>query len=315
MSKKTKSQLSLLAGIAVVVLICHFATDARFLTAKNIRIVLSHAVFPVLASYGLMFIFSSGMIDLSVGANILLSANVGALLATSLGLGYPGLFAGCVICAVLAGQLSVQSTLRLNIPSWISGLGSALVLEAILCLWSTAQTAKAMKLPNLGDLRFFGKAPGMFILLVICVIAAYIIYNKTTLGINLQAMGGNSAVAKVMGINTRKTLILSTVVGGIFVGLAALENISFSGQLASASGLNSLTTIFKSLAATLLADSIANIFSKPIGILMSGILVVALFNVLTLLGVPSGNYQNIALGVVVVFCGILSHIGYKGVVK
>ena len=160
-----------------------------------------------------------------------------------------------------------------------------------------------------------GQMPGMLILLIIAFVAAYIIFNRTTLGINLQAMGGNSQVAQVMGIKAKKTLIGATVVGGIFVGLAAVNHISFAGKLDCSSGLNSLNIIFKSLAATLLADSIQNIVTKPVGILISGISVVALFNILTLFGVPSGTYQNIALGIVVILCGILSHLNDKGVVK
>ena len=314
MGKRTKSQILLSAGIIVTIIVFHILTGGKLLTAKNITVILSHAVFPVLASYGLMFIFSGGLIDLSVGANILLSANVGALLAGRLGFGYPGLIFGCILCAIVAGQLSVQCTLQLHIPAWISGLGSALILEAVLASWSTFEAARSEKLPNV-TLRFFGRSPGMFILLAVGFLIAYIIFNKTSLGINLQAMGGNSTVSRMMGIDTKKTLILATIIGGFFIGLAAMEDISFAKKLDCSTGLNSLNLIFRSLAATLLADSIANIFTKPVGILISGILVVALFNILTLLGVPSGNYQNIALGVVVIFCGILSHIGYKGVAK
>lgn len=315
MNKRTKSQISLIVGLIVVFVICNFVVGGKLFRVTNITAILSHAVFPVLTAYGLMFIFSGGLIDLSVGANILLSANVGALLGERLGLGYPGMILGCVLCAVIAEQLSVQCSISLHIPAWISGLGSALILEAILAQWSTLEATRSEKLPNVINYRAFGRMPGMFILLAIGVVVAYIIFNKTTLGINLQAMGGNSSVAKVMGINPRKTLMGATIVGGIFIGLAALNNISFAGKLDCSSGLNSLNVIFKSLAATLLADSIANIFTKPVGILLSGFSVVALFNILTLMGVPSGNYQNIALGVVVIICGILSNIGRKGGVK
>lgn len=315
MNKKTKSQVGLIAGLIVVFVVFNVITHGKLLRSTNLMNILSHAVFPILTSYGLMFIFSGGLIDLSVGANILLSANVGAFLGERLGLGYPGIIIGCILCAVIAEQLPVQCSISLHIPAWISGLGSALVLEAILAQWATVEASRAEKLPNISNYRFFGKTPGMYILLIIGVVAAYIIFNKTSLGINLQAMGGNGGVAKVMGINPRKTLIGATVVGGIFIGMAAMHDISFAGKLDCTSGLNSLSLIFKSLATTLLADSIANIFSKPIGILLSGFSVVALFNLLTLLGVPSGNYQNIALGLVVIVCGILSHIGYKGVSK
>ncbi len=49
-----------------------------------------------------------------------------------------------------------------------------------------------------------GQMPGMLILLIIAFVAAYIIFNRTTLGINLQAMGGNSQVAQVMGIKAKR---------------------------------------------------------------------------------------------------------------
>jgi ribose transport system permease protein len=64
-----------------------------------------------------------------------------------------------------------------------------------------------------------------------------------------------------------------------------------------------------------LSGSIASILSPPVGILVSSFFVVSIFNVLTMLGVPSGTGQDIFLGVIVVVCGILSHLRHKGVVK
>ena len=315
MSKRTKYQIAFIAGVLVILIICNALVGGKLLSFRNIRTIISNSVFPVFTAFGLCFIFTGGLIDLSVGANILLSANFGAFLAESMGLGYPGLILGGILCAVVCEQLCVQWSLTLHIPAWISGLGSALILEAILAQWSAVLASKSQKLPNLTTYRALGKMPTMGIVLLIGFIAAYIIFNKTSLGINLQAIGGNAAVAEVMGVKVKKTILLATVVGGIFAGCAAITNISFTGKLDCSSGLNSLSTIFKALAATLLADSIQNIFTKPVGILLSGIAVVALFNILTLFGVPSGTYQNIVLGFVVIFCGILSHLRDRGVVK
>lgn len=315
MSKRTKSQIILIGSLIALLVICHFLVGGKLLTAKNIKTILSNSVFPVFTAFGLCFIFTGGLIDLSVGANILLSANFGAFLAENLGLGYPGLIIGCIACAVLCEQLCVQCSITLHIPAWISGLGSALILEAILAQWSAVLAAQSEKLPNLKVYRELGKMPTSAIVMLLGFAAAYIIFNKTTLGINLQSIGGNAAVAEVMGVKVKKTVLLATIVGGVFVGCAALTNISYTGKLDCSSGLNSLSTIFKALAATLLADSIVTIFTKPVGILFSGISVVALFNILTLFGVPSGTYQNIALGLVVIFCGVLSHLNYRGVVK
>ena len=225
MTKRLKSQLALLGGVCAIFVICNIAVGGKLLSSNNIMTIISHAVFPILASYGLMFIFSGGLIDLSVGANILLSANVGVFCAEGLGLGYPGLLLGAVLCAIVAEQLSVQCSITLHIPAWISGLGSALILEAILAQWSAMAAAQSEKLPNLANYRTFGRMPGMLILLGIGVVTAYIVFNQTTLGINLQAMGGNGHVAKLMGVNPRKTLMGATIVGGVFIGLAAVNEI------------------------------------------------------------------------------------------
>lgn len=316
MTKRLKSQLMLLGAVVAILIMCNIASGNRLLTEENIKTIMIHAVFPTFAAWGMCFIFSGGLIDLSVGANVLLSANVGALLASNFGLGYPGLIIGSVICAVICTQFTTHCAITLGIPAWIAGLGGALVLEAILSQWSIVVANKyAEKLPIMDAYRGLGKMPGAIILLVIGLIAAYMIFNKTTLGINLQAVGANSHVAETMGINPRKTIILATIIGGVFIGFAAINNISLSGKLECISGLNSLSAISKSLSATLLANSIVNIYTKPIGILFSSIAIAALFNILTLFGVPSGTGQNICLAIVIVACGILSNIKYKGVVK
>lgn len=315
MTKRLKAQLGLLGGLAIVLIICNFFAAGRLFTTENIRTIATHAVFPTFAAWGMCFIFSCGLIDLSIGANILLSANVGVLLA-NMGAGYVGLILGAVVCAVVCVQLSAHCSITLGIPAWVSGLGVALILEAILSQWSNyVAAAYAERLPVMNQYRALGKMPGAIILLFVGLVAAYIIFNKTTLGMNLQAVGGNAKVSESMGIKVRKTIILSTVAGGIFVGFAAINDISFAGKLDCTSGLSSLNIIFKSLAATLLADSIENIFTKPVGIFIASMAVAALFNILTLFSVPSGTGQNICLGAVVIFCGILSHLNYKEVVK
>ena len=79
--------------------------------------------------------------------------------------------------------------------------------------------------------------------------------------------------------------------------------------------MGSLSGIFKALAITLIAGSFSRIFNDIVGVLIGSVIVAGLFNVLTLLGVPSGTGQDICLAAVVLLCGILSSWGYKGVVK
>lgn len=312
---KYKSQVLLLGAFVLVLAICNITVGGKLLSLSNITVILSHAVFPVFIAWGMSFIFTAGIIDLSIGANILLSANIGVFLAENMGFGYLGLFLGTIASAIIIEHLCMRCTLTLQIPAWISGLGVALIAEAILSQWSTVMGARGGKLPILKNYAFFGKMPNKFLLLLVCLAIVYFLFNKTTIGINLRAIGGNASVAEVMGINRKRTIFISTAIGAVFIGLAAVIHISFMGKLQSVSGLGSLNTIFKALATVLLAESVQNIVSVPIGIVFSGIVVTGMFNVLTLYGVPSGTWQEFCLGVVVIVCGILSHLKEKGVVK
>lgn len=313
--KKIKAQILLLCAFLAVFLICNLIFKGKLLKPDNMKTIVSHAIFPIFTAWGMSFIFTTGIIDLSIGANILLSANIGAYCAETLKMGYIGLFLGTIVTSVIIEHLCVRCSQTLRIPAWISGIGAALIVEAILSQWATVLTGMGGKLPILKNYKMFGRMPAMAVLMLAGLAAAYFLFEKTKIGINLHAIGGNSSVAEVMGINTKRTIFISTMIGGIFIGLAALVQISFSGKLLSTSGLGSLNTIFKALATVLLAESIQNIVPTPIGIVFSGIAITGMFNILTLFGVPSGTWQQFTLGIVVVICGILSHLKEKEVVK
>jgi len=87
-------------GLLLVILIFALLTDApgRYLSAFNLRIVLSQTVIVALGAIGMTMIIVSGGIDLSVGASIALT---GVICATCLQAGWPPALA--VLAAVLAG--------------------------------------------------------------------------------------------------------------------------------------------------------------------------------------------------------------------
>ena len=65
----------------------------------------------------------------------------------------------------------------------------------------------------------------------------------------------------------------------------------------------------------LLAASFESVIGVPAGVLLGSLLIAGLFNCLTLLGVPSGTGQDIVLGLIVIGCGIISKLNFKGVSK
>ena len=52
----------------LVYLILNIVLGGRLLTPMNLKIILSHTVFPALVAWGMSFFFSTGIIDLSIGS-------------------------------------------------------------------------------------------------------------------------------------------------------------------------------------------------------------------------------------------------------
>lgn len=310
-----KKQVIVLAVLIIVFVLLNFLAGGALITLRNLRTIFVHSIFHALTAWGLCFIFTTGLCDLSIGAIVLLSANVGGLLGEELGLGYPGMILGSVAVAILCEHVCTRCSIQLGIPSWISGLGCALVFEAVLSIWANSIAAGGRQLPRVNTFDALGELPGMLVVWLVGFAAAYLLFNYSTIGLNLRAVGANESVATAMGIQRNKTIYIATLIGAIFVGIAATVQISYSGFLSAKTGLNSLSSIFKGLATLLLAQSFEDTFSMPVGIAISSVVVMGIFNVLTMFGVPSGTGQEICLGVIVILCGVLSHLHYKGVVK
>jgi ribose transport system permease protein len=97
--------------------------------------------------------------------------------------------------------------------------------------------------------------------------------------------------------------------------MASAVNVSYGGRVGMASGLQSIATIFTPLAAFLLASALQRFMNIIIGAAVSAVFITSIFNVLTLLGVPTGPWQQVVMGASVLICGILSQRRVKEVVN
>jgi len=113
----------------------------------------------------------------------------------------------------------------------------------------------------------------------------------------------------------RKTLLHAAVLGGIFLGLAGAVNESYASRVMPVTGLSSVSLIFTALAGFLLAGSLNKYMNLTLSIVIGIFIITSLFNVLTILGVPSGTWQQTVMGLTVIISGIASQRKNKGVVK
>lgn len=306
--------LAILIGLIIIYVILNIFLEGRFLTYKNFSLIFTHAVIPCFLAWGMSVGFTLGMMDFSVGAIIVLAANAAGY--GGLALGYPGLFLAAIAIAALLIFANYNVFVRTAVPSWVAGLGLALFYEAIGYLYTTLRLKQGNQVIDLGTVcRGLLSPPFNYLMVAIGLVLAYLLFNRMSIGLNIRATGSNSTIAKMMGINTKRTVLIGALVAGLFIGMASALNESYSGRVQPMTGLGTIAQLFQPMAAFLLAISIRRIISPTFGIVLSAFFVASIFTALTMFGVPSGTFQEVALGLIVILCGIMAQRNFKGVVK
>ena len=238
-SGKTTGYITLVALVVLSWLIFMILTPGNFGKPANLLSYFEASLMVSAGAVGFFFVMVMGMFDFSIGANIMLSSIVGAVMASRFGLGYPGLILGCIITGALVGTLNGFLYVTLRIPSMIVTTGLALIYEAIASYIAGGQSAT---LPS--DLRALGSMPGNLILAVIAFVAAFLLLNYTRIGTYTYAIGSNEFVAKNMGINVNKYKVIAFIISGAFFGVEAILTISYGSSMVAETGMLSMSRNF-----------------------------------------------------------------------
>ena len=313
--KRSRTMLIiLLVCIVAVLVILNVIVGGKLLTFTNIRVLIQSTTPSCLVAWGFLIVFTGNITDLSPGSVIIVASTVSGLMCVRFGL------VAMLIFGILTGIGCIVFNFTLyrvtKVPPWIAGLGMTMVYEAIVGAYAGWCTSNMQKVVTLsGDQRAFGTEPGIYFMLIIGFVIAYILYNRTNWGVNYRAVGDNEEVAKIMGINPTKTIILAGVAAGFFFGFAGVVKEAFAGFANASSGLSSLGTIFQAMAAVLLAMALGSMINVVIAVPIACFLIILIFNILTLMGVPSGTFQDTLLGLILIVFAILANRKTKGVVK
>ena len=131
LSGKTLGYVVLVILVFVSWAIFKIITPNNFGKPENLLSYFEASLMVSAGAVGFFFVMVMGMFDFSIGANIMLSSIVGAVLASRFGLGYPGLILGCVLTGALVGTINGVFYVTLRIPSMIVTTGLALIYEAV----------------------------------------------------------------------------------------------------------------------------------------------------------------------------------------
>ena len=239
MSGTVKGYLILFGLVILSWAVFKILTPANFGSPANLLSYFEASLLAAVGAVGFYFVLVMGMFDFSIGANIMLSAIVGCVFATRIGLGYAGLIIGSIITGAIVGLLNGFFYVKLRIPSMIVTTGLALIYESVA---NYIAGGVEQTLPS--DLRALGQMPGNLILAVLAFVLAYVLLNYTKVGTYTYAIGSNEFVAKNMGINVNLYKVLAFVISGAFFGIMAVLTISYGSSMVAVTGMASMSRNF-----------------------------------------------------------------------
>ncbi|GMX61639.1 galactose/methyl galactoside ABC transporter permease MglC [Paenibacillus elgii] len=233
----------LVAGIA--------ASDPRFLSVDILRDILLQNSTRAIIALGAAFVLITGGTDLSSGRVVGLTAVLSAsMLQTA---DYPRRFfpdmpdlpvwAPILIgiaAGLLVGLINGWIVSKLSVPPFIATLGTMVIVYGANSIYFDLKPNESQPIAGLRhDFTTIGTGfigpngpyslPYIVIIAIVVAFIVWVVFNKTRLGKNMYAIGGNMQAAVVSGINVKRNLIYIYAIAGALYGLGGVLEAARTG--------------------------------------------------------------------------------------
>ncbi len=307
LSKDMQQLVYRLLAAGLLCLALSIASDA-FLTSNNILNVLRQASLLFFLASGLTLVILTGGLDLSVGANIGLSACMAATAIKATGSPVLGTLAG-LATGLLIGLCNGLMVAKLRIPSFIATYGMLWVLHGITYYYMAGESIHGFppEFRQIGSGYFLG-IPIPIYLMVVFLLAGTFFAQRTVWGQQIYAIGANPVAARLTGIPVDRRLILVYAFSGAMAGVASIV---FLARLNSAEGDIGETMTLPAIAAVLIGGaSLFGGIGSVFGTFIGALILTLVLNGMNLLAV-NASWQPLVTGAIVIFAVWLDMYGRK----
>ncbi|WP_207207032.1 ABC transporter permease [Agromyces binzhouensis] len=297
------------APIGLVVLVIVFSIlSPSFLTIGNIQSMLVAAAILVILAVAQSFVITTGGIDLSISATMTLGA-VGFGLSWQAGLGFWPSAVIALLSSAVIGLVNGLLIAKGKVTDFIATLGTLSVATGLALILTSGRPISITSVELLrlttGSVWIIGFP---FILAIVVGIVAWFLMFRMRFGLHVQAVGGSEEAAVANGINAGRVRIAVYLIAAVLAGLGAILLVA---RIGAAEPAINTSYLLNSIAAVVLGGvSLTGGRAKIVGPILGALLLTALTNGLTLLGV-SQFYQPLAVGLVVVLAALLTRFQKK----
>jgi ribose transport system permease protein len=210
--------------LLAVVLICAVLATLSdvFFTANNILNVLRQAALLFLMASGLTLVILTAGLDLSIGANVALSACLAASVIKATGSPSLGVVTG-ISCGAMVGLANGILVTALRIPSFIATYGMMWMMTGVTYYYMAGETIHGFPpgFRQLGSGYLLGVPTPVYVMVLFLLIGV-LFAQRTIWGQQIYAIGANPVAARLSGVPVERRLILVYSVSGAMAGLASL---------------------------------------------------------------------------------------------
>jgi len=297
-----------LIALALIVMTLSLTSEA-FLTSNNVLNVLRQTALLFLLASGLTIVILTAGLDLSVGANIGLSACLAATIIKSTGSISLALLAG-MGSGFLIGLINGGLIAFLRIPPFIATYGMLWILHGVTYWFMGGETIHGFP----ADFRAIGSGylwgiPIPVFLMLAFLLVGMIFLQRTRWGQDIYSVGANREAARLSGIPVNSRLVLAYVMSGLMAGLASLI---FLARLNSAEGDIGEAMTLPAIAAVLIGGtSLFGGVGTITGTLIGALILTLVLNGMNLLSI-NASWQPLVTGVIVIAAVYFDNLSNKG---
>lgn len=296
-----------LLAVAAMCIALALVSDA-FLTWNNVLNVLRQAALLFLLASGLTLVILTAGLDLSVGANVALSACLAGTVMKATGSPALGAALG-LACGTLIGAVNGLLVTKVRIPPFIATYGMLWVVHGVTYWYMAGNTVHGFpaNFRALGSGYWLGIPIPVYLMFLFLAIGVHFA-QRTTWGQEIYAVGANPVAARLSGVPIHRRLVLVYALSGAMAGLASLI---FLARLNAAEGDIGESLTLPAIAAVLIGGtSLFGGIGTVGGTLVGALILTLVLNGMNLLAL-NPNSQPLVTGVIVILAVYLDMLTRK----
>lgn len=284
--------------LILIVAVLGILSPKYFFTLSNLIQIILQSSINIIVGLGEFFAILIAGIDLSVGSIMALTGMITAKLLVA---GIPvilSIFIGGIVVGGLLGFINGFLIVKTNLHPFIITLGTMSIFRGFTLIISDARPVYGLPSEfTIGVAGWIWLIPIPVIIAISLAIILTFITDKTKLGRNIYALGGNPQAAWFSGININLHKIVVFIISGICAGIAGVVLTARLGAAEPLAGQG--YELFAIAAAIIGGTSFFGGRGRIIGVVMGALIIGVINNGLNILNV-STYYQQIVMGSLII---------------